>query len=128
MTMRGLPRGSGTEQTYSWWVWPVTRMSTSGLMVSAMSTIGPDMPTPEPSRDSQSWPVSSATGSPPSWRSTTIELTPLRLSSLAYSLAVSTSSRNSRPSMPDWETMSPVPSRVMPMKPTLTPWPKFLIQ
>ena len=46
--MRGLPDGSGTVQTYAWWVWPVTRASTFGVMPLAMSVIGPEMPSPAP--------------------------------------------------------------------------------
>ncbi len=46
--MRGRPDGSGTVQTYAWWVWPVTRASTAGVTLLAMSTIGPEMPLPAP--------------------------------------------------------------------------------
>lgn len=48
VTMRGLPAGSGTVQTYALWVWPVTSVSTCGVTFLAMSTIGPDMPSPAP--------------------------------------------------------------------------------
>lgn len=46
--------------------------------------------------------------------------TPSFFSRGTSALAVSTSSRNSMPRMPDWVTMLAVPSRVMPMKPTFT--------
>ena len=48
VTRRGLPAGSGMVHTYAWWVWPVTSASTFGLMPLAMSTIGPEMPSPAP--------------------------------------------------------------------------------
>ncbi len=61
-------------------------------------------------------------GAPPSWISATIDLTPLRSSSRAYLLTVSTSSWNFSPLTPSAETMSGVPSRVTPMNPILTPF------
>ena len=60
--------------------------------------------------------------------STTIALTPFLRSSGTSALAVLTSSLNSSPATPAWVTMVGVSFRVMPMKPTLAPWPKFLIQ
>ena len=66
-------------------------------------------------------------GVPPSWSSTTIARTPCSLrSSAAYLFAVSASSRKSTFWIPDAETMFGVPSRVIPMKPTLM-LPNFLI-
>ncbi len=53
MTVRGLPAGSGMVQTYASWVWPVTSASTFGVMPLAMSTIGPETPSPAP-EESQS--------------------------------------------------------------------------
>ncbi len=49
-----------------------------------------------------------------------MDFTPLRRSSSAYLLIVSTSSLKTRPLTPSAETMFGVPSRVTPMKPTLT--------
>ncbi|CAM5692847.1 hypothetical protein SGLAM104S_01189 [Streptomyces glaucescens] len=46
--MRGLPAGSSTVHTYGAWVWPVTRASTCGVTFLAMSTIGPEIPSPAP--------------------------------------------------------------------------------
>ena len=79
-----------------------------------MSTMGPVMPT-------QSLMPPVAAWVPPSCSSTTIACTPLRRSSRAYRLAVSASSAKLRPATPCWLTICGVPSRVMPMKPTLTP-------
>lgn len=46
--MRGWPAGSLIVQAYAACVWPVTRASTFGVMFLAMSTIGPEMPSPAP--------------------------------------------------------------------------------
>ena len=48
VTSRGWPLGSGTVQTYGWWVWPVTTASTEASSFLAMSTIGPEIPAPGP--------------------------------------------------------------------------------
>ncbi len=60
-------------------------------------------------------------GLPPWWISTTIALTPLRLSTGTSALAVCTSSVNSRPATPLAVTMPGVSSRVIPMKPIFAP-------
>ena len=57
----------------------------------------------------------------PSWIRVTIALTPFFFSLGTSALAVSTSSLKVRPLTPSAVTMSGVPSRVIPMKPILTP-------
>ena len=80
-----------------------------------MSTTGPEKPL------HSAGVLFGAAWLPPSCSSSTIALTPLALSSVAYLLAVVTSSRKSTLVMPLGLTMLGVPSRVMPTKPTLTP-------
>src|SRR3954471_22465480 len=93
--------------------------SIRGLSPLLMSTMGPEMP------GQPLYSVEPAGGNPPSCTRTMMDLTPRRCSRFATALAVSTSSVNSRPRMPDLLTMLGVFSRVMPMKPTFTP-PYFL--
>ncbi len=113
-------------------------MSISGARFSAIGTMGEFSFSSPPL--AQVWSQSAVTshsvpdgsahltvfGVPPSWMSTTIALTPLRLSTGTSALAVSTSSRNSSPAMPLAVTMSGVASSVIPMKPIFAPW-TFLI-
>ncbi len=46
VTERGTPCGSGMVQAYALWVWPVTMAPTAGSIRLAMSTMGPEMPSP----------------------------------------------------------------------------------
>src|SRR3954469_8969118 len=85
------------------------KTSTSRLVRSTMSRIGPL--TQEPS----------ATGTPASWRSATIVRTPWRRSRGTSALIVSASSRNCSPATPDCVTICGVPSSVSPMNASLTP-------
>ena len=99
------------EQTYGWCVWPVTKRSTASLVRSTMSVIAPA---------TLHWSMpANGDGVPPSCSSTTIARTCFLRSLAAYLFAVSASSRNSTSWIPDAETMFGVPSRVIPMKPTL---------
>jgi hypothetical protein len=79
-----------------------------------MSTMGPDTGQPELKSDPSG-------GRPPSCKSTTMALTFSACSWGTRALTVSASSRKSNSAMPLGDTMSGVPSSVIPMNATLAP-------
>src|SRR3954447_10443867 len=120
VTSRGLPALSGSEQLWAWWVWPEMIASISGSRPALMSTIGPEMP-------GQLLYAFGSAGKPPSCSSTTIDFTPLLLSTGTSAFAVSTSSLKVSPATPDLVTMFGVFSSVMAMNATFCPPSKDLI-